>query len=90
MEQPNDEIELQEEETEEVASAANCKCTHGVYIAKGDSTARYCGGCNPENNKIIGITRRTRLGGIYEREMDAMEYMEQPVSTRLNASVDYL
>lgn len=58
------------------------KCEHGVRIAKGDSIATYCTGCNPGYARILTQSRVPQVKH-NERTLDAAEYAEQPLSERL-------
>ena len=65
-------------------------CPHGVYIAKGDTTAQYCTACNPGSGRIIVATRHIPEVKHAERELDAAEYMELPLHARLTAGSAWL
>ena len=61
------------------------KCDHGVYIARGDTTARYCTGCNPCGYGISGVRRDVVLDCARpEPEIDAADYMSMPIWARLD------
>jgi hypothetical protein len=61
-------------------------CGHGVYIAKGDDTAKYCTACTPDCARILGPMRRTPEVRHAERELDAAEYLALPLHDRLTAA----
>lgn len=71
--------------TEESGIDAHDKCDHGVYIAKGDTTARYCSACSPgrgiifRQDRVVEVTRP-------ERDMDAADFMSLPIWERLEAA----
>lgn len=58
------------------------KCAHGNYIAKGDSTARYCSGCTVGQGIIIPLRRAIEVSRP-ERDIDTAEFMESSVWDRL-------
>lgn len=62
---------------------SDSKCPHGVYVAKGDSYARYCTACNPGHGRIMAPLKRVALPSRVERTLDAAEYFELPLSERL-------
>lgn len=62
------------------------KCEHGVRIAKGDTFARYCTGCNPGSARIMVPHRRVVDVDPPEHDVDAAEYLEAPVWERLEAA----
>lgn len=59
------------------------KCEHGCYIAKGDTTAKYCSGCNPDYGRIMVPAKRVPELHHRERTLDASEYLDSPVWARL-------
>lgn len=80
--------QLTEEEQKELleeleAIAAGEKCEHGVRIAKGDSFARYCSGCNPQSSRILAPRKHVPEVRHEERELDAAEFVDLPVGERI-------
>ena len=59
------------------------KCDHGVYIAQGDSFARYCTACNPGHGRIMTPPSRVPKVTHHEHTLDAVEYSSQPLYERL-------
>jgi hypothetical protein len=72
------------------------KCPHGVYIAAGETTARYCSGCNPDGfaDTILLRTmarRRTAHTAVAEeRTLDAADFLNQSPAARIAASKEFL
>lgn len=64
-------------------------CSHGVYIAKGDSTALYCTACNPGSGRIIVPLRHVPEVKHTEHEPDVAEYMGMPLHARLTAGESF-
>lgn len=71
------------------------KCLHGVYIAKGDVTARHCGACNPDcyTDRVLLATmaRRKPACRVYAepKTLDAAAFMEQSPSERMASTRDF-
>lgn len=71
------------------------KCDHGVYIAKGDEIARYCGLCNANqynDNILLHTMKRHRaLNRNYPeaRTLDAADYMDQPAGARMAGAAEF-
>ena len=64
------------------------KCEHGVYIAAGDYTARYCSACNPQPAdrmlaKAMARSKPASRTYVDPPVLDAAEFMAQPAGARL-------
>jgi hypothetical protein len=71
-------------EEQDLRAVEGLKCEHGIYIARGDSFARYCTACNPGHGKIMRPPMRVALATKQERTLDLAEFFEQPLSERLS------
>jgi hypothetical protein len=73
------------------------KCEHGVYLLQGETTARYCGVCNPQtyhdNILLRTMARRkavlNRKGYPEPRTLDTATFMEQNPGARLAGAQEF-
>lgn len=83
------------DETHGTVLTASDKCDHGVYIPAGETTAIYCGWCNPQTYRdsiiLRTMARHRPLNRQYsdDREQDVARYIEQPVGARIAQATVY-
>lgn len=66
------------------------KCEHGNYVCSGDTTSRYCTGCNPNSGRIIGKVRRKHIADTEaEHELDAADYLLLDGNDRIAANKNF-